>query len=1228
MKEQQKRFMVGLVSALIIMSSLFGVISAATYAANEPNTAVTVSNLGKVYYPAEWGGHYFSSYFTVNNGSNTRIGYCLEPKRTTPGGSFTANPNNELNLMKVLYYGYGGNGDISESLLPGMTNITRYIYTHVAAAYAYGSPDWAYGINETGKASVMAYYNAIMSQADIVRAKSDASVTYDVNNAKVIVDVENKVQTSPLFSGNGHFTVPDGLTCYVGNENYPNGEAAVYDAGSKVTVSNQYFYFKKSFTDVAGGNNTASSTTLRLDGVNGIDYSAMVIYTGTTSQTIGYPGDMSVVWANPAGIQWSWREVITNTPSPESTEYQLKLTKYSERQVKANTGTSVYALPNDTSTVVGSLAENETLISVGAYDDEWVSVIASNHDFGYVKKSDVTIYNTGCAGAVYGVFSDAACTDKLGEFPLTDNYGKANFPEAIQTTQNTLYIKELVPPKGYVKSNRIYYMFPAIINEETLFVNAHDDLQKIRVNLNKYARVNAGGTTYDNLPITGSAVYGVYSDAGATQLVKQVTTNDTGYAEFELPLIVESTANPGTYLNGIGDYYVKEITAPMGYKLNETVYKLSDINPNIVNGDTSGNEYIDVMLDVWDEAFGIDITVTKKENVSGNLNTVSGATYGLFTKGDVRLSDGTLIYGPDTKIAEKVTDSNGQIIFDNVLMNASYYVKELSAPTGYIVDETEYDVDYSSATFNANKYSVDVTVYEEVPTGSITVYKKGEILTGAISNEDGYEFTYDETYLPGAVFELYAKEAITGNVYHSYNAGELVDTKTTDENGSVTFTGLDLGVYEVREKEAPEGFKLSTETKTVAISFKDQNTSVVVGDTQTFINERERVKVRAIKNDTNGNKLAGAIIGLYASSDIKVSDGSVVVAKDALISKVISDSESPVIFNVDLPYNTEYYVKEIVPPAGYTTNDRLYSFMPKTATSEYYFSVTVTDTASVVRIKKVNEGNEYVSGASLQILDKNGSIIDEWISSDGPKDFTGRLKVNEEYTLRELSAPSGYSKAADVTFVVPDSSDVFEVTMVDKAIAANRTSAKTPKIEISKVDKDTKKNIEGAVLKLYDKDEKNVIASWTSGKEGYQMNLAAGEYVLVEEKAPEGYLVADKLMLTVKGVDEIQKFVMEDEPKKETPNNKKEEPKEEPPSETQKEEPQKTSTDSSVMEKTSGYKTPKTDDNGEMGSVIRLNSGHKIFARVMICLCCAAALFAGGLFGYKLIRKKNHKDKQ
>lgn len=130
------------------------------------------------------------------------------------------------------------------------------------------------------------------------------------------------------------------------------------------------------------------------------------------------------------------------------------------------------------------------------------------------------------------------------------------------------------------------------------------------------------------------------------------------------------------------------------------------------------------------------------------------------------------------------------------------------------------------------------------------------------------------------------------------------------------------------------------------------------------------------------------------------------------------------------------------------------------------------------------------------------------------------LEAGEEYVLKETKTPNGYATFKIQTFTAEEGKDT-SLSMVDE----------DTKVEVSKQDITTKKELEGAKLKVTDKDGK-VIDEWTSGKQPHMIkNLTAGEtYTLTEAIAPKNYKVAESLRFTVKDTGKIQRVIMYDRP--------------------------------------------------------------------------------------------------
>ena len=251
------------------------------------------------------------------------------------------------------------------------------------------------------------------------------------------------------------------------------------------------------------------------------------------------------------------------------------------------------------------------------------------------------------------------------------------------------------------------------------------------------------------------------------------------------------------------------------------------------------------------------------------------------------------------------------------------YLKEISVPNGYVLDTKAYGINL----IIGGTTKKDVTDKEQF--ADLTVYKEGEVLTGASVTDSGVVFQYTKQRLKGAVYNVYAGadiKAADGRVI--FQKGALVkEGLTTGEDGSATLKNLHLGTYVVTETKAPADYVCKGESKTVTLSYAGQNVEVAVGNV-TFANDRQKASVSVLKqDDTTKNPLSGGIYGLYAAEDIADVSGNVVVRKDTLIEKATTGNDGNAVYQADLPINHSYYVKELQAPVNYFRNSEdVFSF--------------------------------------------------------------------------------------------------------------------------------------------------------------------------------------------------------------------------------------------------------------------------------------------------------------
>lgn len=437
-----------------------------------------------------------------------------------------------------------------------------------------------------------------------------------------------------------------------------------------------------------------------------------------------------------------------------------------------------------------------------------------------------------------------------------------------------------------------------------------------------------------------------------------------------------------------------------------------------------------------------------------------------------KLLDGAVFHVSGNSYDKDVTVANGEITV-NELPIGEYTITEKTAPNGYLVNVAPF-----KATVSAGQ-TAETTITDEAPTGKISIRK-----SDSKGNVQG------EASLEGAEYTVYGAD------------GQEVGKITTDKDGNGSIENLVLGTYTVKETKAPEAYDLDWNTYTVELTYKDQNTAIILGN----VDSKENVKTGKIeikKTDTEGNPLKSGEFGIYANADMYISD--TLYKKGQLVVSIKTD-DSGVARSDDLPYGS-YYVKEISAPTQEDGNSHNFVLSDDTQ----YVKINgknKTDTVTFVD-KKVTAskttitGTKEIKGAVMTVTDNGGKVIDTWTSDGNPHSIKG-LHEGCEYTLTETTAPKGYVKADSIKFTVSTDKKDQTLVMKDKQFTA------------SKKDVSGKNYVEGAKLEVRD-DQNRVVDSWTSTKEDhYVSGLEEGKtYTLIEETAPEGYVRAEEITFTV-----------------------------------------------------------------------------------------------------------------
>ena len=647
--------------------------------------------------------------------------------------------------------------------------------------------------------------------------------------------------------------------------------------------------------------------------------------------------------------------------------------------------------------------------------------------YGLYAREDI-VHPDGATGTIYKAGEQVASltTDDKGQASVNGLYlGK-------------YYVKEITPPTGYLADTEEHDLVCSYEGDMTAEVKREctSSEQVIKQPFQMIKAANNGKTDADLLSGAGFTVYlkssltkkadGSYDFDSAKPVVSgengatEIFTDEKGYA-CSIPL-------------PFGSYIVRETTTPHNYK------PVDDFEVNITEHHPNEPQIWRVLLD---EEFKAKLKIVKKDDETKKSVLIAGTEFKVYDLDNKKYVEQVTTYPVTTTHKSYFTDSQGYLIMPKNLKIGHYRIEEVNAPEGYTINKNyvEIAVDANTA-YQMDSESGDAIItvdYENNPVkGKLTIYKKGEMLTGFKK-----DFVYEERYLKGASFNVYAAENIytpdyqkdeNGNRQLIHAKDALVTTVTTGEDGKAVVDNLPLGSYYVVEKTAPEGFVLNHDRSEVAFVYADQDTPVIEQEV-TVGDDRQKVAIKVEKQDAeNGATVAGAVFGIYNKEDIKA-DGKVIVKADTLLQEMTSDNDGLAACTLDLPLG-QYCVKELKAPAGFVSSDEVLnldaSYQGQDVKTVKMKTVKKNQPTTVEITKSDVTTGVELEGAKLTVLDKEGNVVDQWTSVKDQPHVIKRLTVGEEYTLREEMAPYGYLKATDVKFALEDTAEIQKVEMKDE----------------------------------------------------------------------------------------------------------------------------------------------------------------------------------------------------
>lgn len=1106
----------------------------------------------KIPYPSNV-GNYSTSYFTVNG----HVAYCLESMKASPPTSdyvaneFESNPE----LQKVLYYGYGGPGDITGEYMPSFDWKTKYIFTHLAAAYSYCGMDGFYGctIEDIKASGVWGYIQHIYS----LEAPPTAAITLSPKEAKAYES--GKEQRT------GEFTLKGDHRNYITlkmPENVTYHSGSTKQTGTVKINGNTTFYFSAPKTV------TSTWNSGKLKGQMGTQWKTLVLSTGSGSQDIGYGAfleeesasvEFTVKWLDLARVKVTKKDKNSkvNLSGAVFGIYSDSACKNLLVQMPAtdSNGTSEVEIPKTQDTVYLkeiSVPEgyklNTESFNVKLETGKTTSVAVTNEEqkgkITIRKKGEVLTGVTGEEGNLTFVYGNAdfagaeyniyAAEDIYSQDKMTKVHKAGDLVESLTTGEDGSAVsKELYLGKykvveqkapenlviGKTEQERAQFVTLSYAGQnvelsqgETVFTNARPG---ISVNVVKKSK-------HDDVTLEG-ATFGLYVEEDLTaadgkvlvekgSLVERAVSDREGMAVFhaDIPLNFH--------------YSVKEIQAPDKYYMTDEVYRFFyEYKDDSTYTYTFSHDFKNE--EVRGEVHASKIDQDSQGFISQGDATLVGAKYGLYATEDIEhpnKKDG-IVHKKGELVAQGTISSEGTVDFKNLYLG-NYFVKEIEPAEGYLLDETEYPVEVSYEGQEVQIVHREVTVKETVKKQAFQLIKisedgeqtETELVEGAgfkvflISELSGVK---DGSLKPGNGSYYTPEDFITYDYSKDETASYWENGKKitvpelfTDKKGYLKSPELPYGTYVVFESTVPENLK-GIRPFIVQISEDSREPQVW----RVFDDRPLQYYFKIVKKDAQTQKPVldnSAAYKIYDVEAEKYVEMIVRYPKKEVVSVFRTNEEGYLITPEQLKCGT-YRIEEVEAPENYVQvgfENALLKDEKEVPLNE------VADGGTYQEAKKAPITITVDSDTVHQVEEETGKFIvvieqynDEAVGSltihkKGEK-LSGASKVEEKFLTKMKNGVAGFVNQVSSFFTGE------EVMEKEKGYEFDYEEGNMEGAEFAIHAKETiytpdgQKDEAGNRIVKYEKDA--LVARMVTDKEGKAVlnNLPIGKYYVVEEKA-------------------------------------------------------------------------------------------------------------------------------
>lgn len=657
---------------------------------------------------------------------------------------------------------------------------------------------------------------------------------------------------------------------------------------------------------------------------------------------------------------------------------------------------------------------------------------------------------------------------------------------------------------------------------------------------------------------------------------------------YENPFVTSKVGEDGIYTLTaqplpIGEYILEEVTALNGYVKQG---KEGTIRVKSLSGKSF---YEDEKTAEWQNTPSeqVHFVVGQSESTydaTSDTYTQTVKQYSSSATGKLSiLAEGEVL---DSVSTTQVTNTNLVIDVKNSIKTAFNKLFEN--------DNTSFD---NSMPVKATDMANTTATLKDVSTSTLSEAAVYEKLNAASISYSKHTFNYQNAPLKGVVYKITARDNIYSqegdkNCSLLYAKGTVVKTLTTDAEGKCWTEALPLGSYTITCTKVPKGFYLSDDYKKqdFDITYAGQEVPITY---KSVANVHPRTKLNTNISNVSNSKLPlkNAIVGLYCKDNIANSVGKIVVTAGSLVDVAWSKEGTDgtiydAQFKNDVPLGN-YYVQELVPPAGYIKSTATIDINGNYVNSnDPYITLhdTVTNNGISVYVSTLSSDKESeLTSAAYEVYDKYGTKVYSFESTGTKFLINQKLDMGETYTLHQISAATGYAIASDVKFKVEerkdsDTSDWQTVKVIVEPItvniltlgvdnlsnktitAANNTLSKSISVKnatsiatigessVTGATPSTLETIEGVVGHLEDAATRKIVTlsngttttecKWTTSKEMAETiaKLPAGNYFIIIESAPNGYVYQKESKITVAENGVVQNFPVYITPTKVTLN--------------------------------------------------------------------------------------------